>query len=201
MPGTIINDGENVSGGIFSPPTGWALEPHHRYLKGTLKGLQGSGQEDKGATQADLDAAEDFAWRMILARLAHQYDISDWSNNPPYPLFEIWDLLGSSMALAAISQRKNINDQQVKATWELWSDKACEMLESITDPRREGLRMNLLDEDGNVLAKRSNVAMPVIRNPRGVVFFPSVPNFDYQVPGSIKQFLDDHFSGYNILAR
>lgn len=193
---STFTDGVAVSGGFVTKPTTWVLEAGHRYLKGVVLELAPTGDEIKGITQADLTAAENYAWRTIITRLVGWYTVSGWSTSPPHPLFEIWDLLASSYVVAIAGQRKNIEDDAAIETQEKWLGQATQMLVDITDPKSEGQRTHLINPDGTVAHKRSNVAVPMVRSTTGVIFFPAdktqATSWGDTIKGSVEEFIDSH---------
>lgn len=172
MPGSTTNDG--VLSGAPERPAGWELKIGQRYLKGNTKDLVPVGREIQGLASSDLDAAQDFAWCLILSRLVVLYDVSDWYLNPPNPLYQIWDLLASSYVMEMVEQRVNTENELGRSTAKEWFNRASMMLGQITDPKTEGERMYLTHPTTyQMIPRRTSSGMPVVINVRGVEFFPT----------------------------
>jgi len=75
-------------------PSDWKLEPGKRYLAGRAPVGEGAG-----LSQSDIEAAENFAWEVLISTFAGMYDVSEWGDYPPNPLFEVWDLIASGAYL------------------------------------------------------------------------------------------------------
>lgn len=157
-------------------PSSWAIEIGHRYVKHWLQDKVPAGEEPRGVTQDDINAAQIYAWRFILSRLVGAYDVSDWSTDPPHPLFEIWDLLASSYVLELVASRVNATEETSDLI-KIWFDKAEKMLKNILDPDDEGDRMHLLEADGSIQHRRLGTVTPVIVNTTGVQFWPRCKSY------------------------
>jgi hypothetical protein len=169
---TIVTSGT----GITVQPSDFVLVVNERYLKSWVKELAPANRKDKGITQADLTAAEAYAWRILLSRFAGAYDTSGWRNAPPTPLFEIWDLMASAYVVRLFGHRVLTNTDKVAKEYQEWLEKAGEMIADVIDPVKESDRLYLLDADGAIIHKRSNQAFPLVRNTRGVTFFSTSQN-------------------------
>ncbi len=193
---STFTDGVAVTSGFLVLPSTWSLEANHRYLKGTVLEIVPAGDEGKGITQHDLDAAENFSWRTIVTRLVGWYNPSDWSSRPPHPLYEIWDLMASAYVVALVGQRKNIEDVAAIDTQKDWMNQAIDMLRNIVNPEFEGDRINLINTDGTVQHKRSRVSVPKVVSTSGVVFFPhskeSQTAWGNSIRGSVEEFIQTH---------
>lgn len=179
----------------YKPPS-WKLEASHRFLKGIVKELVPIGDEEKGITQDDLNAAESFAWEVLISHLIMHYDITGWSNDPPQPLFYIWDLLASSYVAAVVGQQSNVDGGPGLTASNSFLSRAKDMIRSICDPQFEGLRIELINSNGTIAFKRSKAAIPKVVSTIGVVFFPA--DRDYTdawgntIEGSVEDFVDKY---------
>ena len=173
MSSETINEGSAVSSGAIAVPSGWALEANHRYLKGIIDDLAPVGDEDKGVTQADLDAAENHAWYTILSRFVAMFDVSTWTSSPPIPLFQIWDWLASACAILMVHHRLGTTDAGANVHVKHYVEMADNMIQFIVDPPEEGQRMHLLTSAGAIVFPRTNSVIPSVVNITGTVFFPA----------------------------
>jgi hypothetical protein len=183
--------------GLPIKPASFTLVAGHRYIKGVVATLAPDGDETLGVTQLDLTSAEDYAWDILLARLSTWYDVSTFGSNTPIPLQQIWDLLASAYIHAVVAQRKNVEDTQATATQDKWLAAADRMMQNLTDPVREGERMQLINPaTGNIVHKRSRGSIPMVVNVRGVQFFPTHNNnnttWGHALRGSVEEFIDTH---------
>lgn len=182
--------------GFPNVPAGWLLEPGHRYLKSIVTDLSPTGDETKGVTQQDLDAASCYAWRFMISRFIGNYVVTSWGFEPPQPLFEIWDLFASSVIVDIVAQRMNYEEEGGQETSDRWFERANEMIKNVVDPEREGDRMHLIGSDGTVLFKRKNISSPKVFNTTGAQFFPSSRNaataWGDHLEGSVEEFIDTH---------
>jgi len=177
-------------------PASWKLEVGRRYLRGWIREL--AEDDHEGTTTHELAAAEDYAWNLILSRLINYYDVSGWDISPPKPLFEIWDLFASGYLLDQVGHEINADPDKIHSTITRWLHRAQNMLGNITDPQQERERIALI-RAGEIIHKRSNVAMPVVANFQGNVFFPrlkSTTSFNnYNLGNSTEKFVEDHANG------
>ena len=160
-------------------PDSFTLNAQERFLKAFMAGTAASPAQ--GVTQDELDSAADFGWRMVICRFIGQYDVSTWGDNSPHPIYEIWDLTGSGVALRMYGQRFGINEKASDMDSRSWIKMANEIISNVLDPDNENERMYLVSATtGSVIEPRSKMSVPVVLNVRGVEFFPAMQSYRYQ---------------------
>ncbi len=143
---------------IPSRPITFELVPGSRLLKGWPPIVPDAAN---GMTEDDTRSAEDYGWHILLSSMIAVYDISEW-DDPPWPLFEIWDMMSSAQWIRMTASYSNREDNQQSTQVEQWEQNAVGKIESLTRAGKKSgdLKLRLIKNDGSVQYPRKAAHAP-----------------------------------------
>lgn len=151
-------------------PDSFKLKPGERFLKGRKAT---SSSMTQGVQDKEKNRCEQWAWWRIISIFVGPYDISEWNDDPPIPLNEIWELIASALYLKFVLQRMSTDEGGDIAVQ--WIQDAQAMMADLLPKRsgkRDRLRRHFIKNDGTIQHPQYDYFNKPVVYTSGITFFP-----------------------------